>query len=253
MPLLSALLLASALPVEPVGRIYHYVRSNSDGTEAEAVHVFRKDRTTLEVVKMRSHCTNAAYVIATLDPETWEAKTLSGGRLLPDAQREAFATLTDSGKDIEASVTMKGETVRQSVPIPIRPWHLYDFDLASLSVATAHLANPDQGFDFALALVWLDPAQPRTMLHWLGAAHARAAGATADIRRYAVEGPAFGSQGGGTLDIDARDGHIVAARFGRPNHAEYRDFMLRLTGIDEGRDAWLKLLRGHWEGCETSP
>jgi hypothetical protein len=29
--------------------------------------------------------------------------------------------------------------------------------------------------------------------------------------------------------------------------------MIRLTGMEEGRDAWLKLLRGHWEGCETSP
>lgn len=50
-----------------IGRIYSYVRSNRDGSEAEQIHVFRASRTRIEVTKMRERCTNAAFVTAELD------------------------------------------------------------------------------------------------------------------------------------------------------------------------------------------
>ncbi|WP_070154920.1 hypothetical protein [Sphingobium phenoxybenzoativorans] len=247
MSLFTALLLA--VSPDAVGEIRHYVRSNSDGSEAEAVHVYRKDETTLEVVKIRARCTNAAYVIAKLNPETWEATHLSGGRLLPGAGREAFATLAEENGRIVMTFDRDGRTVREQVAIGSRPWHLYDFDLASLSVATEHLKDPQKSVAFSLALVWLDPARPDDMLHWLGAAQARYTGTKNGLISYAVEGPAFGGEGGGVMQIDAKRGHIVSARFERPNHAEYKDFRLELTGVDRGAAAWRQLLTAHWEGC----
>jgi hypothetical protein len=55
-----ALALLLAQPVDHIGRIYTYVRSGRDGSEAEIVRVYRADRTHIEVSKMRERCTNAA-------------------------------------------------------------------------------------------------------------------------------------------------------------------------------------------------
>ena len=49
-----------------IGRIYSYIRSDRDGAEAEVIRVYRRDRTHIEVSKMRGRCNNAAYVTATL-------------------------------------------------------------------------------------------------------------------------------------------------------------------------------------------
>ena len=61
------------------GPIYSYIRSNRDGGEAEAIHVYRPRAGYVEVVKMRERCTNAAFVTATT--MAGEAKRLTGGRL----------------------------------------------------------------------------------------------------------------------------------------------------------------------------
>ena len=71
---MSLLALTAALTAAPaagdhIGRIYTYVRSDRDGAEAETIHVFRESRTRIGVAKMRSRCTNAAYVTADLDLE----------------------------------------------------------------------------------------------------------------------------------------------------------------------------------------
>ncbi len=56
-------------PVDRIGRIYSYVRTDRDGAEAETIHVYRASRTRSSVAKMRGRCLNAAYVTAELDIE----------------------------------------------------------------------------------------------------------------------------------------------------------------------------------------
>ena len=93
---LLAFTLALAAPLTPpdhVGRIYSYVRSNMDGSEAEHVHVYRASRTRIEVAKMRRRCTNAAFVTAELGLARGEATRLVAGRLRPDARHEEFGLL----------------------------------------------------------------------------------------------------------------------------------------------------------------
>ena len=67
--------------------------------------------------------------------------------------------------------------------------------------------------------------------------------------RYELGGAAFPGDLGGPLWLDAADGFVVAAELGRPNHAEYRDFKLRLTDVRRGAAAWKRLLEAHFEGC----
>lgn len=237
--------------VEP-GPIYSYVRSNRDGSEAETIHVYRPRADYVEVTKMRDRCTNAAFVTATTDPATGQAVRLTGGRLRPGATHEDFADLTYRDRRIDARLTTPQGELRQSVEAADAPLHLYDFDWASLSAAPPAALRDRGDFSFGVALIWLgdDPAE---FLRYLGRADARfVREERRDGRRalrYELGGPAFAGPLGGALWLDAHDGFVVGADLGRPNHAEYRDFRLRLTGIDRGRAAWKRLLEAHFDGC----
>jgi hypothetical protein len=241
-----------------IGRIYSYVRSNADGSEAERVHVYRASPTRIEVAKMRDRCTNAAFVTAELDLERGQARRLTGGRLLPEAGHQDFGVLTydPASRRLEAVLTTPEGELRDSVTVEDEPWHLYDFDLASLTVTARYRSDPRRSFSFGLPLVLVgDPAQG--FLSYLGRADARFVREEGHegrrALRFEVGGPAFGARGG-PLWLDAIDGHVLGARWGIPNHSEYRDFALRLTGVDDGGPAaWRRLLTAHFEGCPAAP
>lgn len=254
MKALALAMLALAAPADRVGRIYSYVRSNGDGSEAERVHVYRATRTRIEVAKMRDRCTNAAFVTAELDLARGEATRLVAGRLRPNAAHEEFGLLAydEARRRVEAVVTLPQGEIRDSVAVPDRPWHLYDYDLASLTITAQYRPDRRADFSFGLPLV-LVGADMSDFLTYLGRADARFVRTERHLgrsaHRFEVGGPAFGSRGG-PIWFDAAQGHIIEARWGIPNHAEYRDFRLRLTGVsDGGARAWRRLLTGHFEGC----
>ena len=231
-------------------RIWSYVRSNRDGSEAETIHVHRPRAGYVEVTKMRERCTNAAFVTATT--AKGEAVRLTGGRLRPGAAHEDFAELLYREGRIDARLTAPSGELRQSVAVADRPWHLYDFDFASLTAAPPAEVKARRNFSFGVALIWLGE-DPADFLRYLGRADARFV--REEVRegrrtlRYALSGPAFEGGLGGPLWLDARDGFVVGAELGRPNHSEYRDFKLRLTGTSRGAAAWKRLLTAHFEGC----
>jgi hypothetical protein len=232
------------------GEIFSYVRSNRDGSEAETIHVYRPRPGYVEVTKMRERCTNAAFVTATM--AAGEAVRLTGGRLRPGAAHEDFAELLFREGRIEARLKAPTGELRQTVAVAERPWHLYDFDLASLTASPPPEAKARRDFSFGVALVWLG-ADPADFLRYLGRADARFV--REELRegrrtlRYEIGGPAFEGALGGPLWLDSGDGFVVGAELGRPNHAEYKDFKLRLTGTSRGAAAWKRLLEAHFEGC----
>lgn len=249
------LMLAAALTSSPVGRTLHYVRSNSDGSRPEHVYVHRAAADRLEVYKMVERCTHAALVSAAIDPVTGEASRLEAATLLPEAQREIYGTITfdPAARTLRMAIDMDGKPVEATATVAARPWHLYDYDLATLTVAF-QTSQPERR-DFGLALVWIE--QDRPVLRWLGAATANRRKATRHggrpVWRYDVAGPALGSTGGGPLWIDRRDGTLVEARWRLPNHREFRDFRLRLVGEEApGAAAWTALLTRHFADCPVA-
>ncbi|MGQ0558706.1 MAG: hypothetical protein ACT4OE_03855 [Sphingosinicella sp.] len=254
---LAGCVAASGPPADRIGRIYSYVRSNSDGSEAERIHVFRASLTRVEVTKMRTRCTDAAFVTAELDLAAGQARRLTGGRLLPDAGHRDFAWLEHdrASRQLLARVELPEGTLRLSVGVPDEPWHIYDFDLASLTVTNPYRADPRASFSFGVPLIWPE-GDMREALRYLGRADARFAGEEFHLGRRAlrfeVGGPAFGDRGG-PLWFDAAGGHVLEARFGLPNHPGYRDFRLLLTGIsDGGEEAWRRLLTAHFADCPAA-
>jgi hypothetical protein len=54
---------------------------------------------------------------------------------------------------------------------------------------------------------------------------------------------------------DARSGHVIEARFGRPNHPGYDNFMLKLTEAappPAGAETWRNALAEHWRNCPAA-
>jgi len=249
------LLALLALAADPVGRIDSYIRSNSDGSEREAVHVYRAAADRLEVIKTREKCSSAAFVSAGLSADRQYAVALTGGRLLPRDRHSEIAWLSYGPLDRRISVRIDppgGTSMTGSLVVKHHPWHDYEFDLASLSAAIEAMPDPRGGFSFGLTT--LAPGTPSLMKE-LGRADFRFTRAERRggrrVLRFEVSGPAFVGASGGPMWIDARDHHIVEARFGLPNHDGYKDFVLRQTGTARGLAAWERLQRAHFEGCAT--
>jgi hypothetical protein len=245
MPVHRVLLLAlAACHATPrpahVGRLYHYVRSNHDGTLPEQVVVFRRSATEVAVYKAVERCKTAAYVTAEIDPATGDARRLVAGKVARDGTQAAFGTLVREGSTL---VLTAGE-LSDRIELVDRPWHLYDYDLATLS------RTQPTAFSFGVALVWTDGTDPLRYLGRADAAFVRVeAHRDARTLRYEVGGPAFGERGG-PIWFDAGGGHIVEARWGLPNHDGYDDFALVLQRIEDGGEsAWRALLRAHYANC----
>jgi hypothetical protein len=257
--ILTAALVITSGPAEaapdPVGRIQHYTRSNSDGSEAEHVSTYRSSATTISVYKMRERCTNAALVTAELDLARNRVAALVGGRLTRGGAQQAFAWLSHDADANTLTVSLEGPggAALETTSLPgTAPWRLYDFDFADWN---ALMVPPTPGQDIAvdMALIWPEPAEDGRMMRALGVAVARFVGSETHggvlSLRYRMEGRAFAEDSGGDLWLDARDGTVVEARFGRPSHPGYADFRLVRTGESRGETAWQALLADHWTGC----
>lgn len=247
--------IAQAPREDRVGRIYTYVRSDRDGGEVETIHVFRAGRSDIEVSKMRGRCTNAAYVTATLDLEQGYATRLGAGRLLPEAGREEFGVLSYDAESrrISARLETPNGPIEAHLAVPDTPWHLYDFDLASLTITAQYRSNRRADLSFGLPLVWPDDGP--NFFRYLGRADFRFVREEMHEGRAALRfeagGPAFAERGG-PIWFDAAEGHILEASWGIPNHSEYRDFRLRLVGVsDGGREEWRRMLSAHFQGCPS--
>lgn len=245
---------------DAIGRIYYYERSNSDGSLDERITMFRRDATNIEVYKENGICLGAALVTAELDLETFSAPSIIGGRLRPNAEMLGFAYLTqqEGSSRVDLDVQLPDMQIVNDVEVQHANWHLFDYDLATLTVGAPHLDNRTDGFDFGMALLWADPgvADP---LFWMGDVEAEFAGRESHLgyqsERYELSGSAFGwemSTGReGTLWLDAEDGHIVDAVFPVPNHPGYTDFRLRLLHVSDGGEAeWTALLTRHYANCD---
>lgn len=250
--LLAALTLTAcaSAPEAPasVGQLYHYVRSNHDGTTPEQIYQYRASETRLEVGKMVSNCTNAAFVTAELDLARGQPRELVGGRLGRDLNQEAFAWLTydATSRELHARIPQAGIDTRVSVEG--EPWIIYDFDLSELNARSAGRAPAREDFRFAVALIWPEEgaASPFRNLGW---ANARFAGAERRLDRIALR---FEVSGGlnGQLWLDARAGHILEASFAEPNHMEYENFRLVLQSVEtNGAASWHEARAAHWRDC----
>lgn len=245
-----SLLLAGGLAVQ--SPIFHYLRSNRDGSEPEHVVHYRPSRRDIAVYKWVSKCTGSAYVTARMDSSVREGELFVAGKVARDGSQARFGTLTvdTSAPALLADVTPPGgPRIQQRHPLKSRPFLLYDFDFADLN-AFLQEHRPRSNFTYELPVIW--PGE-KTIFRDLGQLRATFAAKEERFGRPAlrfdltVTGPTPST---GTLWVDARAGYIVEADLGLPNHQEYRDFLLRLQRAEPGsKAAWDDLTASQYAGC----
>lgn len=228
------------------GRLYTYVRSNQDGSLPEMIYQYRASATRVEVGKEVSRCTNAAFVTADMDLERGQGVRFTGGRIARDASQEPFAYLTYENGQLHAVIEQAG--IDQTVRVAGEPYIIYDFDFSDFNAARAGRPPTRENFRFAVSLIW--PVEgAENVFRDLGWANANFAAAETHLNRDALR---FDVSGGlnGTLWLDAREGHILEARFAEPNHTEYADFRMVLQNVeDDAAASWLEVRRAHWRDC----
>ena len=242
-------------PIDPTGTTLTYIRSNQDGTLPEFVYVHPVSPTEIHVAKMTAPCTDAAYVTGVFDPATHEATQLVGGRLNREGgqTQQVWLTFLPETRKLEIRT---GDPKSKPVELhdaPAAPWRMYDFDLAELALFGPRTPGD---FNFGVAMAWPDGTAP--MLRIPGAATAKFLYSSEKATRnhYRIGGPAFTDpligDRGGEMITDATTGHVIEARFGRPNHTGYANFQLKLiaaTPAPEGEAVWKKALADHWANC----
>ncbi|WP_036222960.1 hypothetical protein [Maritalea myrionectae] len=244
----SAALAAS----DQVGTIYHYERTNQDGSLPEQVSVFYAAADAVEVYKAREKCTDAAFVHAKLDPESGVAASITGARLLPDAQHRDFAFLTydEAAKELSIRVELPNmPVIEKSTQVEHTPWHLYDFDFASLTIAHQAANNPKADFEFGLPLLLADPSldEPLTYLGTVKASYDDKY--TALSHRFSLSFVGDDAEIG-QLIFNSMHGHLELAELNMPNHLGYEDFKLDLLSTQKGGEkGWTNFLTNHFAGC----
>ena len=243
-----SLLLALAGPAADLRPVYHYRRTNSDGSEAEDIYVFAEAPGRIAVMKERSRCTNAAYVTADIDQASGQATALVGGRLTRELTQQPFAWLDTAadGTRLQARIGSRDAAPTHELAVTM-PWRVYDFDFADMAAYPPKEIGTRADFAFDLPLIlstddgFSFSNRGRMMLS--DATPARHFGAPAIRYR------ASGAAGGGTVWFDARSGVLLEAQLPLANHSEYRDFRLRLIRTHYGEASWKAKLADHWRGC----
>lgn len=239
---------AAPTPAPAVGQLLHYVRSNHDGSLAERIYVYRASPTQLEVGKMVSPCTNAAFVTAQLDLIAGHPTLLVGGRIARDGSQNPFAWLSYDAAQRTLHARVPAANIDTRASVAGAPWIVYDFDLSELSALNYGRAPAREDFSFEVALIWPAP-ETTDIFRTLGAAHARFAGAETHLGRRTLRFAVSGALNG-ELWLDARGGFVVEARFAEPNHTEYTNFRLVLQSVTaDGAAAWAEARAAHWRGC----
>jgi len=145
-----------------IGLVYHYIKSNLDGTNAARVSLFVASKTHLEVVKIEQGSDVLAYVTADMDWASFSADHITSWHVLPHAQLDGQRVPAPGLLRAQAvgGIDQTSNTLRMwvgdqlgSAQIRHYPAHIYNFDFLSFNFMFRHLIDPEAAF----AIGVLDP------------------------------------------------------------------------------------------------
>ena len=230
-----------------VGTTYHYLKTNIDGTNPEHVSLYVAAKDRIEAFKFHPGQSPAALVIAEIDWSTFSTKRLESWRVSTDGNKQLFATLKYSGAEKAALVEIPslGRSA-EKVAISHLPFHVYNFDLASLNFAFRHLIDPETGFTIGIA----DPAfeQQGPIFKYRGEAEVSYVGYEPRLnipcRKYKIDGAGLENKGG-FIWVDKGDGSIVDMEIALPDNPDWQSFKLRLKRVQmldrKGWESFMKM------------
>jgi hypothetical protein len=221
------------------GVVHHYLKTNLDGSHPEHVSLYVAAPDRIEAFKFHPKGERAGLVVATMDWQTSSAKRLESYQVFAGGEKKLFATLdyTPADRMLEMAVPPAGIS-GVKIEIKTAPWHLYNFDLASLNVAFRHLVDPKRPFTIGIA----DPVFGETLgIAYKGEATVAYAGdetrGGVAARKYTLTGAPFPQ--GVTIWVDAKKGHVVDIESPHADNPDWTSFKLKLEKTEKmSPDAW---------------
>lgn len=224
-----------------VGAVYHYLKTNVDGTKPEHVSTYVAAPDRIESFKFHPKAARAALVIATMDWETFSAKRLESWQVFRD-DKKLFATLDYLPKEraVNVSIPPLGK-VDEKTAVKHLPFHVYNFDLASLNFAFRHLKDPRAAFTVGLA----DPtfADDGPVFFYRGEVTVAYVGEETRnkvaCRKYRIDGPGLSNRGG-HIWVNKSAGHFEDVEIALPDNPEWQSFKFKL-------ERTRRMSRAEWE------
>ena len=147
------------------GTVYHYMKSNIDGSYPARIVIYVRDPDHLEVLKFEEHSIDAALVKAHMDWETFSADQLESWVLTPDGERRPQASLSSSFA--KRTYTIAWQERKDIIPVGHYPIHIYNFDFISLNYILRHWKDPEGEVTIGILQPNFDP-NPETMMKYEG-------------------------------------------------------------------------------------
>ena len=219
----------------PVGRVYHYAKSNVDGSRRSNDDLYVASETRLESFKWTPGIREATLVVAEMDWTTFSVARFETFQVLADGTRRRVASLRTS--DDGAAVVIEGPGFSFRTPIEELPWHSYDFDFASLNVALRFVEEPEATVRFGVMDRHRGAFRHKGSVELVYLGDQERAGIP--CRHYAIDGPGLEDRGGEVWVRRSADPVLVDYEIDLPDEPGMRSGKLRLLGEEElSEDAW---------------
>ncbi|MEO8062637.1 MAG: hypothetical protein ABI821_07795 [Pseudomonadota bacterium] len=208
----------------PVGKVFHFIKSNRDGSHAAQISVFVAAQDRLEALKWDQGGDEATLVVAAMDWSKFSVRHFEASHLSRDAAPELRATLEVSGDQLSMSL--------MEAPLTLHhwPWHSFDFDFTSLNMTLPHLRNPESGLTFwRTDFVYSEPPAVAELGEVRLTFEANEVRDGKRVRRYSIGGAGLGNTRG-TWWADRRTGLLVEFEIPIGDEPGYNDVRLKATG-----------------------
>lgn len=232
------------------GIVYHYVKTNIDGTNPENISVFVATNDRLEVFKFHDPGTRAGFVVAEMDWKNFHARSLFSYGVFSASEEMLGAQLKflPDQKKIEVEIPAQDRPL-ETVEFGYVPAHIYNFDLTSLNFAYRHLKNPTEPFTVGLA----DPtfAEQGPALRYRGEVTIRYTGEEKrngqDCRKYSISGAGLDNKSG-VLWVNKAGEYFEDLEIELPDNPNWTTFKLALKKTETmTAEQWKQFRNNHWQ------
>lgn len=223
------------------GTVYHYVKTNIDGTAPENVSVYVVTPDSVVAFKFHPGAERAGLVGAKLDWNLFCATRLSSWQLFYTGEKRLFATLEYLPREQVVLVEIVAAGLApEKIAMKRVPFHIYNFDLVSLNLALPHLLAPEKSFVIGIADPTFTEGAP--VFAYKGEAEIKFLGeekrGEVACRKYAIDGAGLQNRGG-VFWVDRERGHIVDLEMALPNNPDWQSYKLRLLSVAKmNQSAW---------------
>ncbi len=212
------------------GTVWHYTKSNIDGSAPWHLDLYVASPTRIDVLKWVEGASDFVEVSADIDLARGMPVNLQQWNTTASAREPRLWGTTNGDK---LSITLAGGPSFE-LDSGGQPLHLWGFDLMGLAFVLPHLVNPDQAFEINI----VDPNRPGTEGRPFAQGIARFQPAGMEkinriaARKYQISGPVFGDAIG-WLWADQSSGRLLRVEHPVPTSTDWSDWKLDAVSVEQ--------------------